>query len=452
MSKKSILILVLVLSLTASFAVARKLEQPLPGEEAPTTTETALPEYLVYVFRFSMMTAGLVAFGVLAYGGFRYLISGGNPPAIAAARKQMLGGAIGLALLLASFLVLVTIHPQFIEFEGKDENEVKPTQGVCFYSEQGAKGERYCFNKSTKKIPDGFNPKSLEFESTKDKLLSVYTFSSEGWVAVQKRYDNERESYDDDPYVYPEKLASPKSFFIDWNEPGIYLYKGVGYQPDFPNHPYQVHKSSVSSLEDYNNDAGAIRFRNSGCTKIPGPNPDEDYYHPEVKYGAILHTEPDFRGKCGIAFGDPADSEDSHHCCTDRELFSLANPSSDYLHPIGNNELSSITIFNHHCFGHPTGKVIFYDQINHSGNSFEVKADQIGKFWTDLNVSYPFHGLDKILSFKIEGSLMVILTTGHNLNSDCEVFKKTTKSLKEHYIIPNLATKVHSIAIIPLKE
>ena len=101
----------------ADFAFAqRDLEVPLPqvGEESAITETPLLPAYVKYVFNFGIGIAGLIAFLMLVYGGFRYLTSAGNPSAMSDANSQIFAGLIGLIVILGSWLLLTTINPQLI--------------------------------------------------------------------------------------------------------------------------------------------------------------------------------------------------------------------------------------------------------------------------------------------------------------------------------------------------
>ncbi len=73
-----------------------------------------LPEYVKYIFNFSLAIAGLVVFAVLIYGGFRYLTSAGSPAVQKDARSQIFAGFLGLIVLLSSYLILTTINPQLV--------------------------------------------------------------------------------------------------------------------------------------------------------------------------------------------------------------------------------------------------------------------------------------------------------------------------------------------------
>jgi len=121
--KKIILISLLaafLVLLLASFSLAEEeegkpleIEYPEIGKWRPVTVEQAfLPEYIKYIFNFAVAIAGLVVFGALIYGGFRYITSVGAPTAQTEAKDQIFAGVIGLVILLSSYLILTTINPQ----------------------------------------------------------------------------------------------------------------------------------------------------------------------------------------------------------------------------------------------------------------------------------------------------------------------------------------------------
>lgn len=83
------------------------------GEYPP---EKALPLYVKYFYSLFLIASGFIAFGAVVYGGFQYLISAGSPPKTLAARDQISGGIMGLAILLSSYLILITLNPQLTIF------------------------------------------------------------------------------------------------------------------------------------------------------------------------------------------------------------------------------------------------------------------------------------------------------------------------------------------------
>ncbi|MCK4473977.1 hypothetical protein KAU40_01800 [Candidatus Parcubacteria bacterium] len=121
-SKLVLFALLLVFFIGASFVLAHTsfAEQPLeityPEIQgfAPTTTKTILPDYILYVFQFSLFIAAIIAFGSFVYGGFRYLFSGTSASIKKDARSQIAAGMLGLIILLSSYIILNTINPQLV--------------------------------------------------------------------------------------------------------------------------------------------------------------------------------------------------------------------------------------------------------------------------------------------------------------------------------------------------
>lgn len=116
----NILFLTLCLFLIANSALAaeRALEvnYPSTGGSAPTTTGVSFPEYVIYIYKFIITAAGVIAFGALLLAGILYLTSAGKPERMKEAKDQMLATFWGIILLLASYLILLNINPQLVSF------------------------------------------------------------------------------------------------------------------------------------------------------------------------------------------------------------------------------------------------------------------------------------------------------------------------------------------------
>lgn len=126
MKRKTILILLVFFLLFCplffnfSLAAERVLEivyPTIPGVPTPTSTRTALPVYINYIFRFSVIFIGILIFGVLIYNGIRYLTSFGNPNKLSDAVKGMSAALLGGFILLCSVLIFNTINPQLLIIE-----------------------------------------------------------------------------------------------------------------------------------------------------------------------------------------------------------------------------------------------------------------------------------------------------------------------------------------------
>lgn len=100
---------------------------PLPGigGEPGITTTPLLPDYIKYIFNFSIAIGGLIAFGFLVYGGLRFLTSAGDPSKMSDAKDQIFSALLGLIVLLGSWIILTTINPELIRI-----NPLKPPSGL----------------------------------------------------------------------------------------------------------------------------------------------------------------------------------------------------------------------------------------------------------------------------------------------------------------------------------
>lgn len=165
MSKKLFLIfnlIILLLFVLVSFVLAAEetqegkpleIKYPEVSKEikAPKTTEMKLEDYVKYIFALSIRIAGFIAFGVMVWGGIRYLTSAGSVAVMADSKKQILGGFLGIVILLSSYLILRTINPEIVS----TKIEKEPTcdcEKICSFdysrkevvSCQGEKCKEYC--------------------------------------------------------------------------------------------------------------------------------------------------------------------------------------------------------------------------------------------------------------------------------------------------------------------
>ncbi len=493
-TKLTIIVIIALISLGVSGVVlARDLQVDYP-EGGPTTTNVGMGGYISYIFNIAMMLAGVIIFVGLIYAGFQYLTSAGNPQAQTTAKNRITGSLIGLVLLLGSFLILRAINPDLL---GLDVEDLKPSHGICLFEESGGEGNFYCYTESPKSLPDNFEPQSIEFLNarttereegynyqTSDNIEAVYTFKNEDWNPGGDEYDgrikNPKESPGDDGITNISNFT--ESLYIEWASPGVYLYKEEDFKLGFPASPYQVHQSNVRQLDDeYNNNVASMRFRPFKCEegtamKKGTLGETTTAYYPEAKYGAVLHTETEHTGECGIAFGKKGLSFGAHDYCTITEISDLGSApysmegSNTYIHPIGKDQLSSMTVFNHDVRGKSSGKIVFYEQTAQAGDYFEIDANNINEFWKQNDISYPLKNkgyitvqdgddalddseMDEILSIKIEGAFMVVLTRENEFGGRCQTFKNSVSTLNGKYVLRgNRDARVRSIAIIPLKE
>lgn len=126
MTRKTISVMILVLigviGLT-NFALAWEVTWPeIPGTEfvigdrCPATgcPPADLPGFIAYIFTLALVTAGIVALGMLTWGAVQFVASAGFPSMRSEAKNRMTGAVTGLLLLLAVYIILNTINPELV--------------------------------------------------------------------------------------------------------------------------------------------------------------------------------------------------------------------------------------------------------------------------------------------------------------------------------------------------
>lgn len=88
-------------------------------------TPTTLAEYIKGLYSFGVVAATIVAVIVVMYGGFLWLMAGGNSSQVKSAQSWITGAITGLTLLLMSWLLLQTINPALVELRGLNPEIIK---------------------------------------------------------------------------------------------------------------------------------------------------------------------------------------------------------------------------------------------------------------------------------------------------------------------------------------
>jgi len=93
-----------------------------------------LPQFIKYIFLFSLGIVGIVGFIAILIAAFGYVTSVGNPQKAAEAKDRIVSALLGLLLLLGSYVILNIINPDLlklkmeaksvkVEIEGGEEEE-----------------------------------------------------------------------------------------------------------------------------------------------------------------------------------------------------------------------------------------------------------------------------------------------------------------------------------------
>lgn len=464
-SNKTILLIITVLALP-SIAVGANCV--ILGKSS------GLSSLIAKLFTWSLRIGGLVVFGALVYGGFLYLISAGDKSRVKEAKSYMTGALIGMVILLGSFLLLNTINPQLLRNTIETE---PPNQGICLKGEnKNGSSTRCCFSGNQKSLPDGFEPEELSFNSPATSLEGLYWFDSEQYEGSCNYNYNFKGTGNTN--ITPN-VTGLKSFYLDKNKPGVYLYKHSGSdecsKADFPNDPYQLYQGTKKNLGDYKDSIGTIKFKNLGCEK------QGSGYYSKISYSAVLHERTDREGACSILGTEitPVSGSFSRfsYCATRKE-----EDLNSY--EVG-SDASSITIYNHQFSDlSEGGKITFYEEIGQEGDRFTINASDVNSrgnnYWKE-EINYPIQDgdlggvdvipgpstigkeaqnpqMDHILSIKIEGDFLLLLgkDSGYgdfSFGERCEATKKSIPNLTGHHVLnwPD-DDKINAIGIVPIKK
>ena len=148
---KLILLFLIISGFYFSFLTARaeeadegrklELEYPAVSGLKPETIETGLPEYVKYIFYFSIGIIGFIIFGALVYSGIQYLTSAGQPAKLAEAKKGIASAFLGAIILVSAVLIFKTINPSLVELELAEvpliHAPLMPGVYVCNYNYSG---------------------------------------------------------------------------------------------------------------------------------------------------------------------------------------------------------------------------------------------------------------------------------------------------------------------------
>jgi hypothetical protein len=95
-----------------SITRANAISMYVPGMGVPTTSGTSPGAFVSGIYQFALMIAGVLAFGVIIYGGVRYMTSMGNPSGQSDAKEWIEAALLGLLLLIGAYFVLNIVNPR----------------------------------------------------------------------------------------------------------------------------------------------------------------------------------------------------------------------------------------------------------------------------------------------------------------------------------------------------
>lgn len=114
-------------------AKAATISTAIPGDKLNSST-TSPGAFVANVYQFSLIIAGVLAFGVIVYGGIKYMTSAGNPSGASDAKEWVEAALLGLLLLAGAYFILKVINPQLVNLSLspiKTLNTAAPATGGC---------------------------------------------------------------------------------------------------------------------------------------------------------------------------------------------------------------------------------------------------------------------------------------------------------------------------------
>lgn len=99
------------LALHATLAATVEISPNIPGSE-PGGNPVG---WVANFYQFALAASGVLAFGAIVYGGFKYTLAAGNPSGQSEAKQWIWGALQGIILLAAAYLILRTINPKLTE-------------------------------------------------------------------------------------------------------------------------------------------------------------------------------------------------------------------------------------------------------------------------------------------------------------------------------------------------
>ena len=84
------------------------------------------PAYLAILYTYFTAVAGIVAVAMVAYGGYQWMVAGGNAEKISQAKGTVQGAVVGLVLVLGSYVILDQINSRLVTMRNLRVDRIKP--------------------------------------------------------------------------------------------------------------------------------------------------------------------------------------------------------------------------------------------------------------------------------------------------------------------------------------
>jgi hypothetical protein len=130
--KKVFYALVTIIASSPLASIAHAVAINIPGT-SPNSSSTP-GAFVANFYQFALMIGGVLAFGIIVYGGVRYMASVGNPSGQSDAREWIEAALLGLLLLVGAYFILNVVNPKLTTLSMPTlptVNVVQTGTGVC---------------------------------------------------------------------------------------------------------------------------------------------------------------------------------------------------------------------------------------------------------------------------------------------------------------------------------
>lgn len=104
-----------IFSISPAFAQTQiTIATTVPGTYGAAASAASPGAFIANFYTFSLIIGGILAFGVVVYGGVKYMVSAGNPSGQSDAKEWIEAALLGLLLLVGVYFILDVINPQLL--------------------------------------------------------------------------------------------------------------------------------------------------------------------------------------------------------------------------------------------------------------------------------------------------------------------------------------------------
>jgi len=194
------ILLFLLISVSFLFAQELQVKYPeLPGIDRINSSRVSLPILFTYIYTFSIITAGILAFILIIWGGIKYISNATNPGRMSDAKEQIGMAFLGLLLILGAWMIVNTINP-----------DLTALQIELVAPESGFKPAKH-FDPLKLNIPDGFNLFELPIGSLITSEFKASSFLTD--TEDNNKFDID---YAEEDLEWPPLIRDGKSYDTDF--------------------------------------------------------------------------------------------------------------------------------------------------------------------------------------------------------------------------------------------